>query len=533
LHWGGTYQNANMMCISCHTTNFQKNYDGKKESYTSTWSQMNVSCEACHGPGEHHLNWAKAKAAGKKERELSGEHLGLQVDFKHGGANTIIETCGLCHSHRSEFGAHSKISEPLMNNYLPTLLSADLYYPDGQQQGEVYVYNSFRQSKMYQMGVSCIDCHHPHTGKLKYAGNAVCTECHNPQGDKRFPTAAKLYDDPLHTFHRKGSTGSYCVNCHMPAKKYMIIHARRDHSIRIPRPDLSMKLGTPNACTGCHTDKTANWASEQIKNWYGVKQNKIHYGEIIAAGRKGQKDAEAGLVKLARDLSEPTVVRATALDLLSYYGLASINASLLGARNKDPAMRLASIAGLEKLYYDERLKQVSPFLKDPIRAVRIEAARVLLDVPPNLFNADERVNFNIALNELIAVEQNAIGMPSANLNLGAIYERLEKFKQAEIYYRKALHIDPHFIPARLNLARMLNSMNRNREAEKILREGIHLDRDQGEFHYSLGLLLTEENRLQEAAHFLKRAAELLPSNARVHYHYALILQQLALANSRR
>jgi tetratricopeptide (TPR) repeat protein len=345
-------------------------------------------------------------------------------------------------------------------------------------------------------------------------------------GDKRFPSAAKLYDDPIHTFHQKGTPGAACVSCHMPAKKYMIIHSRPDHSIRIPRPDLSMKLGTPNACTQCHTHKTANWANDWIIKWYGAKPTKIHYGEIIAAGRTGEAGAEAALINLAGDTSEPNVVRATALDLLSHYGPASLTASIESLHNTDPIMRHAALTGLEKLGFLERLSQVAPFLLDPIRAVRIEAARILSSVPLNLFNADQRANFDSALREFISAEKQAADMPGSNLNLGVIHENLGQIDQAESYYLHALSIDPGFTPARLNLARLYNSMHRNADAERILREGISRDAQQGELYYSLGLLLAEDKRLSEAVPLLSEASQLLPNNARVQYNYALVLQQL-------
>lgn len=523
LHWAGHYQNANMMCVSCHTTNFQKNYDEKNNTYASTWSEMNVSCQSCHGPGGDHIKWAKTSVEGKN----SGENKGLLVDFKQGDAHAVIETCGICHSRRSELTTQSSAGKPLMDNYLPALLSDGLYYPDGQQQAEVYVYNSFRQSKMYQMGVSCVDCHNPHTGKLKYVGNAICTQCHSPEGDKRFPTAAKLYDDPSHTFHKKDSPGSQCVSCHMPAKNYMIIHPRPDHSIRIPRPDLSMKLNTPNACTNCHTDKTNKWANDWIIKWYGVKQQaKIHYGEVIAAGRSQQPGAEEALITLAGDTSEPNVVRATALDLLSLYGQASITVSIESLHHADPAIRRAAITSLEKLSHSERLSHVAPFLKDPIRAVRIEAARVLSSVPLDLFNTNQRTNFNSAFDELISSQKVSADMPGSNLNLGIVYENTGHIEQAEQYYKNALHIDPDFTPARLNLARFYNNIHRNDDAEQVLQEGIKRTPTQGELYYSLGLLLAEKNHLQDASNALAQAVKLLPTQTRIRYNYALTLQQL-------
>lgn len=531
LHWAGRYQNANVMCVSCHTTNFKKNYNENLNSYTSTWSQMNVSCQACHGPGEHHLEWVKAYKTGKIQSDRAGENKGLLVNFKQNGVNTIIETCGICHSRRSELTTHSGVGEPLLDNYLPVLLNAGIYYPDGQQQAEVYVYHSFLQSKMYQMGVSCIDCHNPHTGKLKYDGNAVCTQCHSPIGQKRFPTAAKLYDDPMHTFHQKGTKGAECVSCHMPSKNYMMIHARPDHSIRIPRPDLSIKLGTPNACNNCHSDKSAEWAADWISKWYGLKQHtEIHYGEIIAAGRLGKPEAEAALMKLASDKSKPNVVRATALNLLINYGAQSLSASIEALQDKDPAIRREAISGFEKIPATERIVYVAPFLNDPIRAVRIEAARVLSPVPLHAFSESQQYAFKDAINEYIAAMKVMIDLPPANFNLAMLNENTKQFTQAEKFYLNALRIDPDFTPARLNLARMYNGMNRNDDAIRILQEGINShsigSAAQGELYYSLGLILAEKNNLNDAVAALSKAVKLLPDHTRIRYNYALALQLL-------
>lgn len=525
LHWAGQYQNANMMCVSCHTTAFQKNYNATSDSYTSTWSEMNVSCQSCHGPGEHHVDWAKAQVKGTTQVDFKNEHQGL-IDFKRGGANLVIETCAACHSRRSELTANPYAGQPFMNHYLPALLTEGLYYADGQQDAEVYVYNSYRQSKMFQRGVSCVDCHNPHSGKLKFEGNAVCTQCHSPQGDKRFPTAAKRYDDPLHTFHKTGSPGAQCVNCHMPAKKYMLIHSRPDHSIRIPRPDLSIKLGTPNACTDCHTNKSAKWAEDWITQWYGAnRHSKIHYGEIIAAGRSGNSAAEEALIKLAEDSSEPSVVRATALDLLANYSLNSMQASISGLKSPHPEIRHAAISSLEKIPPAERLGELTPLLSDPIRAVRIEAARALSSTPAHLFDEKSRKAFNTALSEYITVQLINLDMPASSLNLAVLNENLRDSDQAEKYYLNALHIDPDFTPARLNLAQLYSRLNRNADAEKILQEGVHRLPTQGELQYSLGLLLAEEKRLDEAVNTLKQAAKFLPNRARVQYNYALALQQ--------
>jgi predicted CXXCH cytochrome family protein len=517
LHWTGRYQSWNTMCASCHSTNLQKHYDAGADGFHTTWSEVDVSCQSCHGPGERHVAWARARAGGDD---------GL-VPLAS-SAEREIETCAPCHARRAELAAAPVPGAPLYDGYLPSLLTEALYYPDGQQLGEVYVYGSYRQTRMYQAGVRCTDCHDPHTAALRADGNALCDRCHQTGPDTmRFPgLKAKAYDSPSHHFHKIGSPGAQCVACHMPARDYMIIDARRDHAIRIPRPDLTMTIGTPNACTGCHADHDAKWAADAVERWYGPgRRESPHYGEVIAAGRAGRPGAEAALVKLVMEPKQPAIVRATAVDLLGRYGAASVPASVAATRDADPAVRTAAVSSLERVPAAERVPLVAPLLGDPRRAVRMEAARVLSSATSRLDPAERRA-YEAAIAEFTAGQEAALDMPGPHLNLAVVHQNEGDPTRAEAEYRAALRLDPDFTPARLNLSRLLNERGRNADAERVLQDGIARVPSQGELQYSLGLLLAEDQHLPEAAAALGRAADLLPTRARVRYNYALALQQL-------
>jgi predicted CXXCH cytochrome family protein len=523
LHWTGRYQSWNGMCASCHSTNVRKGYDAAADRYVTTWSEINVSCQSCHGPGERHVEWARSrdvtKAAG----------YGLVVDFRASGAEREVETCAPCHARRSELTTAPVPGDALYDDYLPALLTPELYHADGQQLGEVYEYGSFRQSKMYQAGVRCTDCHDPHTAKLRSDGNALCVRCHQMSPDTaRLPgLPARSYDSPEHHHHAAGSPAAACVGCHMPARSYMVVHARRDHAIRIPRPDLSVKIGTPNACSSCHADRTPQWAADAIAGWYGPdRQEKAHYGEVIAAGRAGHPDAEAPLAALVADASQPAIVRATALSLLGHNGPTGVAASVAATRDPDPAVRAAAAGSLLRVPPEARLPLVAPLLGDSIRAVRVEAARVLASVPPDRLDASQRRALDAAIAEFVAAQGASLDMPGSHLNLAVLRESRRDDAAAEAEYRTALRLDPDFTPARLNLSRLLNGLGRNGDAERVLTEGIDRVPGQGELHYSLGLLLGEEKRLPEAATALGRAADLMPDRARPRYNHALALQQL-------
>ncbi len=272
LHWTGIDQNWNYQCAWCHSTNLQKNHDPATGGFHTSWSEISVGCEACHGPASKHLDWAKAP--GGKYAASPGRGFVLTLDERKNTGWTInaagqpvrsspratakeIDVCAGCHARRQQFSADPAETATLFDAFRPSTLAPGLYYPDGQQRDEVYNYASFLQSKMYAAGVTCSDCHNPHSGKLKLAGNAVCGQCHSPA----------RYDQTAHHHHAPDSKGAQCAACHMPTTTYMGVHARQDHSMRIPRPDRTVAFGSPNACNKCHADKSADWAVQVLKTW--------------------------------------------------------------------------------------------------------------------------------------------------------------------------------------------------------------------------------------------------------------------------
>jgi tetratricopeptide (TPR) repeat protein len=527
LHWTGRYQTGNTMCIVCHTTAFEKRYDAATDTFDSHWQEINVSCQSCHGPGERHLQWAHLRKEGKAAPDVAGERYGIGVTLQAAAAQQQVEVCAPCHSRRSELTALPVPGQPLLDNYLPSLLTEGRYHADGQQLDEVYVDGSYRQSKMYRMGVACSHCHNPHTGKLKLAGNAVCLQCHAPQANPAFPSAAGNFDASAHHHHKDGSTGASCVGCHMPAKAYMQVQPRPDHSLRVPRPDLTVKIGTPNACSGCHADKPAQWAADKVAQWYGTQRRQgAHFGETLALARAGRTQAADALAKLVADAQQPAIVRATALAALRGGGSTAMSARIDATRDASPQVRAAAADSYESAPAAQRQYALAPLLRDPVRAVRIAAARSLSSLPPGQIDAANRPAFDAALAEYIAAQNASLDMPGAHLNLGVVYENTGHADLAESHYLGALKIDPDFTPARANLARFYNAASRNADAERVLKEGLRRVPDIGELQYSLGLLLAEEKRLPEAAAALGKATQLMPERARVHYNLGLAQQQL-------
>jgi predicted CXXCH cytochrome family protein len=505
LHWTRAAQNWNGMCAECHSTNLLKNFNAASNTYDTTWSEIDVSCEACHGPGSDHVAWADIQPMARPDLP----DYGLVVRAGGITSQEQVELCAPCHSRRSELGDWDHSTTALLDSHLPSVLDEGLYHADGQILDEVYVWGSFTQSKMYANDVRCTDCHDAHSMKLLFEGNDLCLQCHR----------ADAYDTSEHHFHKKihegqPSDGALCIKCHMPEQPYMVIDERADHSLRVPRPDLSRTLGTPNACSqgGCHGDRPLSWSVDAFTKWYG-QAKKPHYGPTLAAGREGRPEAREDLVRLAGDELYPAIVRATALSLLGQYpGDVSTRAFAVALADPEPLMRHTAVNSFVASSPEELVELVAPLLFDPMRAVRMQAAVQLADAPDQLLKPYQREALADTLAEYRKAMEHSLDFAFAGHNLGNLAARLGDAAEAERYYRAAVSIDDLFYPAKANLAVLLNARGQNDEAEAILRSILDAYPEQHEVAYSLGLLLAEMGRYIEAESFLARAAAGMPDH---------------------
>jgi tetratricopeptide (TPR) repeat protein len=417
---------------------------------------------------------------------------------------------------------------------LPSLLSEELYFPDGQILDEVYVYGSFTQSKMYHRDVRCSNCHDVHSLKVIKEGNGLCLQCHR----------AAEYDSKEHHFHkRKGEkgdpirsadgkvlfevgTGAECVQCHMPGRTYMGIHYRLDHSLRLPRPDLSMKIGAPNACNRCHTDKTVQWSVDAINKWYGPG-NRPHYGTVIEAGRKRLLKAKKDLILLGADPLYPVIVRATALSLLTAYpGEDTVQAFESALMDDEALIRRTAVQSISLSGVRRQTELIAPLLYDPVAAVRMEAASALAGEPSNRLSPDLQTVFEGGLKEYVTSMQYSGDFAFGRYNLANLYVVLNRPEEAIRNYEAALKIDNLFYPAKVNLAMLYNSKGEKEKAESLFRDVVAKHPELYDAAYSLGLLLAELGKNEEALEYLERAAKGLPARSRIQYNLGLLLQSL-------
>ena len=480
LHWTGRYSNWNYMCAECHSTDLQVNYKLASNTFNSTWAEISVGCEACHGPGSTHIDQAE---------HGFDDTLGLLVDVddRRGVAWVMnpatgiaqrseqavgrqeVESCGRCHSRRGVITDTYEYGKPLLDTHRLSLLEAGLYHADGRILEEVYVYGSFVQSKMYRAGVTCSDCHNPHSGKLHTGPdpNAVCAQCHLPS---KFATVDH-------------APGDDCVSCHMQDETYMGVDSRRDHSFRLPD-------------TGSDLE---------------------HYGAAIAAARNGIVDAAA-----AQNEDFPSIARATLISLLTAPFDDSQIALLRGAlTDSDPLVRIAALQAIHGAPPELRPFIGSELLSDPVRAVRAQAAltfvgyRDLLPVEANRAYAAAAEEYR---QSLLATAS----LPESVTVLADFEFRMGDNDQAIAYLTHAIRLDPKLAVARHSYGLALIREQRYDDALPELERAYLLEPGNPRYAYVYAVALNSLGLVDESVAILEKARQDFPDDAEIQSFWLLL-----------
>jgi len=510
LHWTGNSQNGNTMCISCHTTNLQKNYDFALDSYNTTWNEINVSCESCHGPGSKHLSFIQSTSYKNGDSLLNSGFL-----YAHSTNPQLqLNTCAPCHARKADLSKELIHSNEIMDDMIPQVISDEFYFADGQIREEDYEYGSFVQSKMFHNNVRCSSCHNPHSGKLVLTGNNLCMSCHEPK-----------YNTKEHHFHVINTEGAQCINCHMPVKTFMGNDHRRDHSFRIPRPDQSIVFQTPNSCTNCHKNQTNTWAANAIKKWYGPTRA-YHFSDDLLPGSQLTDKSEKHLVKLLGDTLQPEIARATAVYYLAAIQTQKSGDALVRAlQDKKALVRYHAVRALQNFPPQIWVQAAHPNLKDKVRAVRIATADLYHNLPPEAIPAEARSAYAAA-----DVENKKYLQYQADFSVGNVMLADYEMKEADhvnaiVHYLRGLKKDSLMNYARLNLSAAYNSVGKNEDALKALKDAATIDPQNDRIFYNLGLLYYEMKNVTQAAQSFQQAVRLGSMNTSLYYNYGLLLQQ--------
>jgi tetratricopeptide (TPR) repeat protein len=301
------------------------------------------------------------------------------------------------------------------------------------------------------------------------------------------------------------------------------MQAYRRDTLRLPRPDLSLSLGSPNACTQCHRDRQPQWAAAAMDRWYGKAwRERPHYGKTLHAARTQGARALPDLLQLAASPSAAAIVRATAATLAQpYANPATLPAASALLQETDPSLRIAALGLLASAEPAKRVLAAAPLLSDAVRGVRIEAANVLADLPDSQLPADRRAARQAAQQEYEAALALEADWPSGQVNLGNLRLRQGRSDEAVAAFERAISLDRQFPDAYVNLADCWRQQGREAAAAEVLRRGIaELPRD-ADLHHALGLLLVRTGQAPAAVNELGLAARLAPDNPRHAYVHAI------------
>lgn len=504
LHWTGVYQRWNTMCADCHSTDLDKGYDVEADVFATRWTDIDVECEACHGPGSLHVSdpatpLPALPAMPRRWAFAPGESIAHLAEGQPSTAE--IEVCAQCHSRRSQLTDAHMPGEPLLDAYQPVLLDAGLYHADGQIDGEVYVYGSFLQSAMAQAGVTCSDCHEPHSAELRADGNTLCAQCHLPT----------TFDRPEHHHHATGTEGARCTSCHMRSETYMEVDPRRDHSFRVPRPDVSAAIGSPNACSDCHDEQSVQWAAERIAEWYpDGRQTALHYGQVLYAARTWAAEAREELLTLIEDTGNPVIVRATAIALLADRMTLDDVAVIANALDsEEPLLQLAAIDATTGLDGARQVDLLQRFLTHDLLALRMAAARILLSSRDRL-SARRQSDLDRALDEYLQTQRFNSDLPEGILNASGVSIEQSRLDEAESLLLEGIARYPAFAALYVNLADVYRLSGRDAESEAVLRNGLEVAPDDPALDVALAFALVRYGRADEALPLFRTAAELAP-----------------------
>lgn len=517
LHWTGPNLNWNFMCADCHSTNLKKNYDPKTKTFNTTYDVINVSCESCHGPASKHLEWVKAGKKGENGFDFhlkasSYDHKTRQGDLEH----KEVQMCAKCHSRRAALDDNYTPGDNFFDHFENVTLSEALYFPDGKIKDEVYVYNSFKQSKMYEVGVTCSDCHNPHSLKRKAVGEKVCYQCHTPQ----------KYTASSHHKHQVGSKGADCITCHMPSRVYMGVDDRNDHSFRLPRPDLSVNSDIPNACNNCHQDKDASWATEEMQKWYGkVPVGKQNFSHALEALRINDKQSQQFLYEVLMS-DAPDLAKATTVGYLGNYpSQQSYTTVMQMLSDKDVEIRLNALRAFEGFPAQYRIAKTFEMLEDERKIVRMEAARQLSGLPQGDLDMQRRSLLSKVIKEYKETLLFNADRPESLNALAQLYNSQGEPVKAEEAYIEALRLQPMFLPSYINYAYYFQSVGDEKKAYELLQRSLKKVPDSADLHHVIGLWHIRQKEQGKALQSLKKAADLDASNARYQYVYAVALSE--------
>ena len=501
-HWRGRGMNWNSFCAQCHLTDFTKNYDPQSDTYQSKWLEHGVGCVQCHDS----LSADHAHAGYETPRPLA--------DQLRNRARSQ-QTCAPCHARNELLTGEPRPGMPYFDHFRITLpTDPGVFYADGQVRDEDFNWTSLLTSRMGgKAGVTCLDCHDPHSGKtlLPAANNALCLQCH---GGKN-PRNAPIIDPIAHSHHKPESAGNQCVACHMPTTTYMQRDPRHDHGFLRPDPLLTKELGIPNACDRCHADRGIEWQIAANERWYGaaLDSRQRQRARAVSGAQKHASDAPDRLTALIASEDVPAWKATLLLLAIPWAEDPRVSAVAMAALSDSSPMVRSSAVQLAAAGTSTR-ENIRTALHDPVRQVRIDAEWALAaEISPESAEGRE-------LEQYLGVSAD---QPIGQFRLGELLAMRGKLSEAQGPLRKAIAWDPNSPAFYETLGAVLSQYGDAYGAAAQFWRGALLDRENANPAYEAALSYSETGNLQEAEGALRETVRRDPGFDRAWYNLGLLL----------
>ena len=513
-NWKESHYTFSTACYSCHVSQLSSNYDLKVDRYTTVLSSTGINCETCHGlSSEHSGIFQEAAGNGMRPKALK------VLSFKELTSEGINSACAPCHAKMKPITTSYTPGESFFDHYDLTTLEDPDFYPDGRDLGENYTYNRWLMSPCVKSGqLSCLKCH-TGSGSFRFTDGAkvndACLPCH----------AKQVQNTSEHTHHKPGSPGSMCISCHMP-KTGIDRMQRSDHSMLPPTPAATITFKSPNACTGCHTNKEAAWADKYVRQWYkdDYQAPFLKRAALIDAARRRDWSKLNDMLFSIKGKDRDEVFAASLIRLLSKCPDPNkIPVFIHALGDQSPLVRSTAAQALSGVKTPKVIQALLAATSDPVRLVRIKAASVLARYPVQDLVETGTTNLAGATGEYLASLLVQPDQWMSHYNMGNYFLDRGENKDALLAYETAIRIEPNAVPPYINSSLAYSRIKNMARAEVLLNKALQIDPDNAVANYQKGILKIDQGETKMAEESFRAALNNDPSMASAAYNMSILL----------
>jgi tetratricopeptide (TPR) repeat protein len=512
VDWKDSAYTFNTSCHGCHVSQLSSNYDLETDTYTTTWAEPGINCEACHGPSAEHNRVFREAPEGQKPQDVK------IISWKSFTPEQKNAACSICHAKMSPITATFAPGDRFFDHFDMATVEDPDFYPDGRDLGENYTYTSWMMSPCAKAGkLHCVTCH-TSSGRYRFKAeekaNDACMPCHENH----------VKNAPAHTHHQEGSTGNKCISCHMPMTSFARMN-RTDHSMLPPAPAATMAFQSPNACNLCHADKDAAWADKYVREWRArdYQAPLLKRASLVDAGRRRDWKQLPAMLDYIGGKDRDEIFATSLIRMVASSGDARIAPVLIEAiKDTSPLVRAAAADGLQHVPTREAVQALADATGDELRLVLVRAASSLAVYPDFPLDEADRSRVEAANKEHLASLTARPDQWSSHYNLGNYHLNRGDLEPAISSYETALKLEPRAVLAMVNESMAHAQTGDNQKADELLQKALKVAPSNPAANFNMGLLKAERNDPKGAEQYLQEALKADPQMAQAAYNLCII-----------